>query len=548
MALMALTVLTFIYYQVGSYLPHNSDNAALLLESKSILGGNLFLNHWKIAPDNFWTLDLPYFVFFSLFSPLNPHLMALVPSFIFSALLITASLLTFRHPKDQSLAVRILGLIITLIFLGALPPVSSSFFADTVLTGPIHLCTIWYVILILWIRVSYSLPQTSSLTPNQSSIRPFFTAFLLMTLLWTLVITGDPFSMVIGILPMLIAEFLLAWKKQTGWKNFLLSSASIACGMLFAKIFLLFMRNGHGFSPGWTVQSDFIAFNALPDHLLKVVQSLIDINGANIFGYSYVVADTWVKFSKLFFLLITLSLAIHVTLNFFKNTGKRYNFVLCFSSLVVLLNISSVIFSQAADDAAGVHRYLLPARIFGILLLANWLPDYLEKIGKTDRIAYMLLSFATGFVLLGTTLESLIGWGMQINSAKVVGISNPFEGNPFESEQLEVASWLLQNKISTGYSQYWNSQILTVLTYGKVKVLPIEYSEGQIRPKIAFVSSLAYERFRGMRPTFVVIGPNGEAGITLDHLTLAFSRPDRLQKIGHFLIAVWDNGIRVRPS
>jgi hypothetical protein len=544
----ALIFITLIYYQIGIFLPHNSDDASLLLEAKSILGGNLFLNHWQVAPDNFWTLDLPYYVFFSILYPLNPLLMSLVPSFLYSALLLTAGLSTFCQLKNQSFPVKAVGLLITLVLLGALPPITASFFADLVLIGPVHICTIWYVILILFLRIRYTQPPDSSLISLQEFFRHFRNSFMLITLLWTLLLIGDPLTLIIGILPMVMTEFLLAWKKQTGWKSFIFSSISILIGIIFSKIFLFIMRNGYGFSPGWAVQSDFIPLNRIPDHFLDVARSLLDINGANIFGHSYVVVDTWVRFSKLFFLVITLSLAIQVIHGFFKKTDKKYNFTLYFCSFVVLLNLMSVFFSQAADDAAGVHRYLLPLRIFGTLLLANWLPEYLSTIKKTDRIAYSLLAFATGFLIFGTSLESIIGWWMQIKSSKVVYITNPFEGNPLESEQKKIASWLVERKLLLGYSQYWNAQILTVLTNGKVRVLPVEYSEGHVKAKITFVSSRPYKQFSKTKPAFFVIGPNGEAGITLEHLTLVFLKPNHVKKIGHFLIAVWDNGVKVHMN
>ena len=541
----AFIFMTFTYYQIAIFLPHNSDDASLLLEAKSILGGNFFLSHWQIAPDNFWTLDLPYYAFFSMRYPLNPILMSLVPSFLYSALLLTAGLLTFCQLKNQSFPVKALGLIITLVLLGALPPITASFFADLVLIGPIHICTIWYVILILFLRISSIQSSDSSLISTQEFFRHFQNSFILTTLLWTLLLIGDPLTLIIGILPMIMTEFLLSWKKQTGWKNFIFSSISIMIGIMFSKVFLFLMRDGYGFSPGWNVQSDFIPLNRIPDHFLDVARSLLDINGANIFGHSYVVLDTWVRLSKFFFLVITLSVAIQVIYSFFKKTYKKYSFTIYFSSLVILLNLMSVFFSQAADDAAGVHRYLLPMRIFGTLLLANWLSEYLSTIGKTDRIAYGLLAFATGFLIFGTSLESIIGWWMQIKSGKSVYISNPFEGNPLESEQKKIASWLVERKLLIGYSQYWNSQILTVLTNGKVRVLPVEYSKSHVKAKITFVSPRPYKRFRNMKPAFFVIGPNGGSGITLEHLTLVFSKPDYIKKIGHFLIAIWDNGVKV---
>jgi len=68
-------LLVALYSVLALILPHNSDNSTMLLEARSILGGNILLNHWAIPADNFWSLDVPYYVIFSLFLPSDPHLM-----------------------------------------------------------------------------------------------------------------------------------------------------------------------------------------------------------------------------------------------------------------------------------------------------------------------------------------------------------------------------------------------------------------------------------------------------------------------------------------
>ena len=56
-----LLSLCFFYTWLGQALSHNSDNATVVLEARSILGGNLLLNHWGLPADNFWSLDVPYY-------------------------------------------------------------------------------------------------------------------------------------------------------------------------------------------------------------------------------------------------------------------------------------------------------------------------------------------------------------------------------------------------------------------------------------------------------------------------------------------------------
>ena len=552
LALAELLILTIVYSYLGSFLPHNSDNATLPLEAHAVLRGNILLHSWNLPSDNFWSLDLPYYTIFSFFMPLDPQLMVLVPAFLYACLVTTATLFMILSPSPSQTPFfpdRLLATFFVTVVLGAIMPPLQSFIGGLVLTGPNHICTYWYLLLLLWLRGYKGENQKLSLMQNpfRSVIR---VPAIFSTILWTLLLIGDPMILSIGVIPFLFVEFALAWKKEQPWNRFLITFFSILTAFFVAKIFYV-IRIFAGFHLAWKINTDFIDFESIPSHLLNVFNGLLNSYGANIFGHSLVVADTWVRLVRFIFLLSILFLAFDSMKRLIKSHERieGMDIIVYLTSSIILIDLMAVLLSQNSNVSGiiGINRFLVPFYIFGTILLGvkGW---SLLEMGVLDRIGRSIFLVSVTLMIVGAVSEFFAGWGLELRNLNKkpdakISISGVFE-NPFEADQRWMGDWLVKKGLKNGYAQYWNAQIVSVITKGCVTVAPIKLSDGNYIPNPIFISSKTYSRISHKAPLFVITGSSGIDGVDQRKIVSSFGNPDKVKAIGRYKILVWEKGIK----
>ena len=129
------------------------------------------------------------------------------------------------------------------------------------------------------------------------------------------------------------------------------------------------------------------------------------------------------------------------------------------------------------------------------------------------------------------------------NPGGTIPVPGTFQ-NPFEKDQEKVATWLKGHGFQNGYAQYWNAQIISVMTRGVVTVAPVAFSNGAFRPKPIFISSKTYLKMQGKSPVFLITGTAGVDGVSREKVLQAFGIPDVDQEIGRYHVLVWKKGIR----
>lgn len=551
---MSCLLLAALYSALALVLPHNSDNSTMLLEARSILGGNILLNHWEIPADNFWSLDVPYYVIFSLFLPRDPHLMALVPAFLYACLVVTGVLFVLAASSGQPLFSRTLAALFVGITLGALPPPLLSYVGGDLLTGPNHVCTMWYLLLLLWLRARVPDPDPS--LSGFGVVREIFSGSgIFAVILWSLLLIGDPFSVTLGVIPFLGVDFLLAWRRKGEWSRFWLTLYTILTAVLVAKLFA-FLRFLIGFHLAWKLNTDFIAFKDLPGHVGDVFRGLLNSYGGNIFGHSLVVADTWVRLIRAVLLGSTLIVSVGTLWKAFapedgsREKKEKSNSLPVLLSAILFLDLAAVLLSQNAHNNGedGVNRFLLPVAIFGPILLGERIHFLLEGL-RTDRIGRVFLLGMAALGMVGALAECIGGWGVELTALRkspdrVVTVPGTFE-NPFEKDQKRVVAWLEKNDLRNGYAQYWNALIVSVMTRSTVTVAPVTFSKGRFRPNPIFISFETYREIKGKAPAFLITGSAGVDGVSRDNARRVFGSPDLDREIGRYHVLVWKHGVRL---
>ena len=491
---------------------------------------------------------------FSFFLPGDPRLMSIVPAFLYACLVVTAVLFVLASPSktpERTPYPRLTGALFTGITLGAIPPPLLSYVGGDLLTGPNHICTLLYLLFLLWLR-AYDPDTDPSLSKSGVFRNVFHGIQPISVILWSLLLIGDPFSVTIGVLPFLCVDFLLAWLERGTWSRFRRTLFTILLAVLFAKLFSV-LTLLIGFHLAWKINTDFISLQDLPGHVGDVVKGLLDAYGGNVFGHSLVVADTWVRLLRALLLGATLVLSVRMFLNASssgsRGRSEKLESLPLLISAIVLLDLLAVLASQNAHNngTVGVDRFLLPVAIFGTILLGNSFRDFLGSPGG-DRIGKVFVGGVAALGMIGAVAECLGGWGMELvafrENPSVPGVFR----NILVNDQAKVAAWLEEHGLQSGYAQYWNAQIVSVMTRGVVTVAPVKFSSGSFRPNPIFISSNTYLKMQEKRPVFLITGAAGVNGVSREKVLQVFGNPDEDQEIGRYHVLVWRKGIKLSLS
>lgn len=170
--------LTALYYYNGQTIGINSDGVANILEAHQIINGNIILHRWFLPLDTFYTLDTQIDVLLLWFGIYGITVYHLTPAIIYSSLLILLYHV-IKYASKSSYA----ALVSTAIFV-AFP---ISFYKSLVLFSPIHMLTILFVI------ATFYLYQGINIKYN----------YIYGSILLYISVTGDPYAIFIGTLPIL---------------------------------------------------------------------------------------------------------------------------------------------------------------------------------------------------------------------------------------------------------------------------------------------------------------------------------------------------------
>ena len=82
-----------------------SDGAAMMLESWSMLHGNLLLRGWQVADVSFYTTELPEYMLVELFRGLNPDVVRICAALTYTLIVVLAAAVAYgARPADKRTA------------------------------------------------------------------------------------------------------------------------------------------------------------------------------------------------------------------------------------------------------------------------------------------------------------------------------------------------------------------------------------------------------------------------------------------------------------
>lgn len=222
-----------------------------------------------------------------------------------------------------------------------------------------------------------------------------------------------------------------------------------------------------------------------------------------------------------FLFLMVIAGSVHI-IRKEKNGLKRF-IILYFMILGTLLSLAFTLKTNVMD--LNEARYLVPL-LYGFSVL-------------------LALSVSGGYFKSGW-YGSLILIVFAISSAH--GIYKGFDFKPQQPHRM-LAKYLEGENLTYGYSNYWNSGIVTLLSGNKVKVRPVTFwsKQGLMLPHYFGTKPQWYKPFDYTGPTFLMVSDisqdSGFSDFTPELIARMFGNPERILDFGDMTIYVWPYNI-----
>jgi hypothetical protein len=493
-----LILLSVIYFHISSYLLANSDNAAPILEANSFINGNIKLYQWHLSSDNFYSIDLIFYILIELITGVKEYLTALVPVIIYILTLISVIYISAINLDKKY---KISAILITLGLIGTAP----LFLLDQTLSGPDHVGTILFI-LISFILIFQIIKKGN-----------YYYYLIPFSLLSFMYLFGDPISRWIGSIPIIIFSIIFYFYEKKDNKNpyFLIG----VCTILVLVVSLI-LRNDtakFGFFYLITIGSSFVTLSQLHTHIYYLIFSILKLQGAYFFGKNIFAKTTIIELIRLLVLLITVSSIYIIIKNIIKksidiNKIDKLNLLLI---LALILNILSFVFGGIFVNSF-TSRYLIAVPIFGSILIARYLSPYIVKNKVYIAITGIIISLFIVFFIHETILIK-----------------------PSSNQEKILSNFLEQHNLKYGYATYWDAGITTIYTDNSIKVRQVISVNNRIYPYLWLSNSQWYSK----TANFVVYGNHKTKAINLQIAINSFGKPSKIYKVDGFTILIWNYNI-----
>lgn len=485
-SLIVFFVLFLMYLRLSWTFPSNSDTASYILQAQSILHGNIFLTHWTLSADNFWTIDIPFYVAAVFLRGVIPSIAHDVPALMYAMLVVSSVFLASKVGRGK---IRIVSGAVVFLLIGLPAPL----LAQIISIGPIHIGTI------LFVTITF-LALDKIETGNNRLAHFVFFLFMLLALI------GDPLALWIGAIPILLVSALriirAADKKK--WINIL---ALNILSVVISKAFLLLVQHFGGLNTV-PITEQFVSMSQWPANFYLTLKGILSLFGADFFGLQVKSFNTAVVLIHLLG-LIFVTYALYYA---WKKRGYVSDGVSAVLAASILLDLSAYLFSTQPVNIM-TSRYLVPSMFFSAILAGRNAPLFMR--GKAN---WLLGGIGGVFVLSFLPL-----------------VFSPIQGAPTES----LGKWLVSHRLYSGYGSYWDASITTVSSGGVVKVIPVAFAQGKIVPFDWLSNSLWYAR----PADFLVFDSSNWGNVNIKTAEQTFGIPKSIHAVDGFTVMVWARNI-----
>jgi hypothetical protein len=489
-----------VYLRLAGTWPTDSDGASNALQAWDMLHGNLLLRGWSLSDVSFYTTELPQYMLVELVRGLNQDDVHVAAAMTYTLVVLLAALLAKGTSTGREALVRA-GIAAGIM---AVPQLGNG--VNVLLSSPDHIGTT-VPVMVVWLILDRARPR-------------WYVPVIAGALLgWAQV--ADPLVLYIGVLPLTLVCAIRVYRAvavdaeplASQWYDLALAGAALAA-LAVAALALHVIHASGGFYVRQAPTRFIPAGDLLSRNVAITVEGLLLLGGADFAGLR-LTAST----------LVTLW---HLTGVFLAGWGTwlAARHFLRDNDRVSQVLVTAIVINVAA--------YLISSKAYVIT-------------GTREIAAVLPYSAALAGRLLGARLMAakLVPVLLAVGAVYLLGLAHEVSQPPVPAQNQRLESWLAARHLRTGLSGYWQSNVVTLTSGGRVR----------IRTVIPQGTGLAADRYESKadwynpahsRANFVVLfrGIPGFPGFTDTAGALnTFGKPARTYQVGPYKILVWNRNL-----
>jgi hypothetical protein len=505
-----------VYLRLAGTRAVNSDGASTALAAWDLLHGNLLLRGWSLPDANFSTTEVPQYALVELAVGLGQNVVHIAAAMTYALVLLLVALVAKGTAAGREAAARIaIGVGIMLA-----PQLASG--VNVLVSSPDHFGTSAPLLLILLIigRVR----------------RPRWWVPVMVSLLLAWAQLADSVVLLAAVIPLaVVCAFRVARSQQrlaARWYEIALAGGAVA-GFALAQLAYRVIHAVGGYTerPLGTLPAPL---GEIFSHNLPIAaECLLLLPGADFLGLT---AGAGTLFVALHLVGVAVAAAA-IVLGGWRFGRRQANPAggLTGQLLVagILINFAAFVATAHVFDVTSA-REIAPVLPFAAALAGRELGPYLGAAGvRAGRLRGRWLRRA-GVAALGLVLAGyLAGLGLELTAPTA----------PPQDAQL--TAWLESHPIGAGLSGYWEANVVTLTSGGRVAVRPVTIAGNRIVPTGGQIKADWFSPARSL-VDFVVLFPgvSGYPGFGDRQAVLAtFGKPGRVYQVGQYTILWWPKNL-----
>ena len=512
-----------VYARLASTRAVNSDGASIALTAWDMLHGNLLLHGWKLADVTFYTTEVPQYALIELAHGLSQGVVHIGAAMTYTLVLLFVALVAKGTATGWAAVARVaIGVGIMLA-----PQLASG--TNVLLSSPDHIGTSVPLLLILLIfdRVS----------------RPRWWVPVIVSVLLAWAELADSVVLLAGVVPLVaVCAFrVCAFRPAEGERRFatrwyevsLAVGAVLAVGVAEAAYRVIVALGGYTERP---LGIQLAPPGEIFGHNLPIAaQGLLLLPGADFLGLPAGASTLFVALH----LVGVAAAAAGIALAVWQFRRRDADFVNQLLVAGIVINFIGFVATTHVVNVAST-REMAPALPFAAVLAGRELgPFFGARRARAPR--HRAPHYRRAWIaVLGVVLAGYVaGLGLELTAPTA----------PPQAAQL--TAWLESHPLGTGLSGYWEANVVTLTSGGRVAVRPTTISDGRILASVSLVRDDWFNPARS-RVDFVVLGPSvagapgdpGYPGFTDRQAVLAtFGKPARVYHVGQYTILWWPKNL-----
>jgi hypothetical protein len=494
-ALAAFTV----YLRLASTRAVNSDGASIALAGWDMLHGNVLLRGWKLADVTFFTTEVPQYALIELVRGLSQNVIHIGAAMTYTLVLLLVAALAKGTATGRAAAARVaiaVGIMLA-------PQLASG--TDVLLSSPDHFGTSVPLLLVLLIldRVR----------------RPRWWVPVIVSVLVAWAQLADSVVLLALVIPLaVVCAFRVARSRRrlaAQWYEIALAAGAIA-GFALAQVAYWVIGQAGGYAER-PLGTQLAPLHEILAHNLPVAaQCLLLLPGADVLGLPAGASTFFVWLH----LVGVAAAAAAIGVGAWRFGRREADLVDQLLLAGIVVNVVGFVVTTHVFFVASA-REIAPVLAFAAVLAGRQLGPHVG----VRRVA----AGALGLVLAGY----LAGLGLELTAPAA----------PPQAAQL--TAWLESHPIGTGLASYWEANVVTVTSGGRVAVRPMSIVGNRILPSVGQIKDEWFDPARS-RVDFVVLFPGitGYPGFTDRRLVVAtFGPPSRVYQVGRYTILWWPKNL-----